>query len=158
MSGTVGSVSVANTDREFVPLCDDDGAGTVVPFLRRYSTDQAGTVTTTDTGLDGTTPYAVAGTVTTCQATPAAPVAVQVHAVQDTDWDLSAQAGTQSVTLLVYTGAVTVTTGEGALTVPAGSSLSWGVDGDQGDAELGGTLTVDGTAPGASWQVLWTTQ
>ncbi|MEW2066644.1 hypothetical protein [Streptomyces sp. NPDC007346] len=151
-------MSVANTDREFVPLCDDDGAGTVVPFLRRYSTDQAGAVTATDTDLDGTTPYTVAGTVTTCQAAPAVPVAVEVHAVQDTDWDLTAQAGTQSVTLLVFAGAVTVTTAEGALTVPAGSSLSWGVDGDQGDAELTGTLTIDGAAPGASWHVLWTSQ
>lgn len=54
-------------DNEFQVLCDDDGAGTLTPFLRRYIVDPAGTVTFSDTGLSGLTPYVVAGTVAICQ-------------------------------------------------------------------------------------------
>ncbi|MET8421944.1 hypothetical protein ACWD7C_39210 [Streptomyces sp. NPDC005134] len=140
-------------------LCDDDGAGTSVPFLRRYSTTSlAGTVTPVDTELDGTTPYTVAGTATLC--TPAEPERVPVtpHGTQNTDWSLVANAGTQSVTLLVHTGSVAITTADGALTVPAGTTMSWGVDGDQADSTLTGTLSIDGDPATASWHVLWTVQ
>lgn len=156
MAGTVGSVSVAGVDAEFVVLCDDDGAGTITPFVRRFSTTPAGAVTTVDTELDGTTPYTVAGTVGLCGKT--APVDVVPHGTENTDWSLATNPGTQSVTLLVFTGTVAVTTAEGTLTVPAGTALSWSVDGDEVDGRLAGTLSIDGTAPAASWQVLWTTQ
>ncbi|MGW2074264.1 hypothetical protein ACWCPK_38510 [Streptomyces sp. NPDC001953] len=53
-------------DNEVAVLCDLAAAGTVTPFLRRYSVANDGTVTTTDTALDGTTAYAPTGTVTTC--------------------------------------------------------------------------------------------
>lgn len=155
MAGTVGSVSIAGADQELLPLCDIVEDGTVVPFLRRFSTSPSGAVTATDTDLDGVTAYAPAGTVAMCN-TPAGPV--EAHGVQNTDWDLAAHTGTQSVTLVVYTGTVIVTTGEGALTVPAGAGLTWGVDGDDSDGQLTGTLTVAGVVPAASWQVLWTTR
>ncbi|MDX3237216.1 hypothetical protein PV392_16360 [Streptomyces sp. ME03-5709C] len=156
MSGTVGSVSVAGIDAEFVILCDDDGAGTVTPFLRRYTTTPAGAVAVTDTELDGTTAYTPAGTVAVCGKP--APVDVVPHGIENTDWSLAANPGTQSVTLLVFTGTVAVTTAEGTLTVPAGTAMSWSVDGDEVDGRLAGTLSIDGTAPAASWQVLWTAQ
>ncbi|MFD0208937.1 hypothetical protein ACFVH9_07355 [Streptomyces hirsutus] len=158
MAGTVGSVSIAGTDREVLALCDDDGAGTVTPFLRRLSIAPTGAVAATDTELDGTTAYTPTGTVILCTPPPVEPVDVEAHGVQDTDWSLAANPGSQSVTLLVYAGTVAVTTDEGTLTVPAGASLSWSVDGDEVDAQLTGTLTIDGTAPAASWQVIWTAQ
>ncbi|MEU5834474.1 hypothetical protein ABZ820_12490 [Streptomyces diacarni] len=157
MSGTVGSVSIAGTDQELLPLCDTAEDGTVTPFLRRFATSPAGTVTATDTTLDGVTPYSPAGTVGMCTALPAEPADVETHGVENTGWSLAENPGTQSVTMLVYTGTVTVTTGEGTLTVPAGASLTWGVDGDEADGQLAGTLSIDGTVPGATWHVLWTT-
>lgn len=47
-------------------LCDDDGAGTFTPFLRRYVIDHLGAVTIVDTLLDGTSVYVPSGTVTEC--------------------------------------------------------------------------------------------
>jgi hypothetical protein len=158
MSGTGGSVALAAPDREFEVLCDVDGAGVVRAFLRRYTVDTAGAVTPVDTGLDGTTPYTVTGTVGRCQETPPARTPVIPHGVRDTDWSLAANPGTQSVTLSVLVGTVTVTTADGTLTVPAGATLTWSVDGDQRDSALTGTLTIDGTAPAASWLVIWTAQ
>ncbi|MFF1965447.1 hypothetical protein ACFVW5_17900 [Streptomyces sp. NPDC058232] len=64
--GGGGTVSVTMpADNELVILCDDN-AGAVTQFLRRYSVDAAGTVTATDTELDGTTAYTAAGTVGVC--------------------------------------------------------------------------------------------
>lgn len=158
MAGTSGSVSPAAPDREFEILCDDDGAGNVVAFLRRYTVDTSGAVVPVDTQLDGTTPYTVVGAVGRCQGPPVPQRPVTAHGVQNTDWSLAANTGTQSVTLMVLGGSVTVTTAEGNITAPAGSTLTWSVDGDGIDSELTGTLTIDGTAPAASWLVLWTTQ
>lgn len=56
-------------DNEVAVLCDLATDGTSTPFLRRYSVANDGTVTTTDTALDGTTAYAPAGTVTNCGGT-----------------------------------------------------------------------------------------
>ncbi|MFJ3274018.1 hypothetical protein [Streptomyces sp. NPDC086776] len=65
-----GGASTVNVtmpaDNEVVVLCDQATDGTVTPLLRRYSVANDGTVTPTDTGLDGTTAYAPTGTVTTC--------------------------------------------------------------------------------------------
>ncbi|MBC9729266.1 hypothetical protein [Streptomyces sp. TRM68367] len=155
-TGTVGVCPAEVTDYEVIELCDVAADGTVTPFLRRLAIDEAGTVTTADTALDGVTAYAPTGTVGLCPVT-APQKAVVPHGTQNTDWDLAANAGTQSVTLLVYSGSVTVTTAEGPLTVPAGTSLTWGVDGDTVDSELTGTLTIDGDPAAATWQVLWTT-
>lgn len=156
MAGTVGSVGVAGADQEFLPLCDVADDGTSTPFLRRFATSPAGTVTATDTQLDGVTPYAPTGTVGMC-STPAEPVDVQTHGVENTAWDLADNAGTQSVTVLVYAGTVTVATAEGTLTVPAGAALTWGVGDDETGGQLTGTLTVDG-ASDAMWHVLWATR
>ncbi|WP_329368724.1 hypothetical protein OG896_24545 [Streptomyces sp. NBC_00669] len=65
--GGGGTVTVnIPADNEIVVLCDVAADGTATPFLRRYSVASDGTVTTTDTALDGTTAYTPAGTVTTC--------------------------------------------------------------------------------------------
>lgn len=157
MAGTVGSVSIAGTDQELLPLCDLADDGTSTPFLRRFATSPAGTVTATDTELDGVTPYTPAGTVGMCTSTPADPVDVETHGAENTAWDLADHAGTQSVTVLVYAGTVTVTTTEGALTVPAGAALTWGVGDDETTSQLTGTLTIAGT-PDAMWHVLWATR
>jgi hypothetical protein len=158
MAGTSGSVSTSAPDREFEILCDDDGAGNVTAFLRRYTVDGSGTVVPVDTQLDGTTTYAVTGTVGVCRDVTPAARPVTPHGTRDTDWSLAANAGTQSVTLMVLTGSVGVTTADGTFQAPPGSTLTWSVDGDQVDSALAGTLTIDGTAPAASWLVLWTTQ
>lgn len=155
MSGTIGSVSAAAVpDRELAVLCDvDEGAGTMTAFLRRYSVDAAGQVTATDTALDGVTAYAPAGTVTVCREPAGGPAAP--HGTQSTPWDLAAAPGTLSVTLVVYSGTVTVVTADGSLDVPEGTTLTWGSQ--QSSEPLEGTLTIgqDATA-GAVWQVIWT--
>lgn len=54
-------------------LCDQTEED-CIPFLRHLVHDCAGTVTTsTDTGLDGTTPYTPAGTVGDCEDCPCGP-------------------------------------------------------------------------------------
>lgn len=55
MSGTNGSVAIARPDNEYDVLCDDVGY-----FLRRYTTE-GGAPVTTDTELDGATPYVPTG-------------------------------------------------------------------------------------------------
>ncbi|MFE2424647.1 hypothetical protein [Streptomyces hokutonensis] len=156
-TGTVGVCPAEVTDYEVIELCDVAADGTVTPFLRRLAIAEDGTVTVTDTALDAVTAYTPAGTVGQCPLT-APQKTVTPHGTQNTNWDLAANAGTQSVTLLVYSGTVTVTTADGTLTVPAGSSLTWGVDGDAVDSALTGTITVDGDPATATWQVLWTAQ
>lgn len=47
-------------------LCDDDGAGTITPFIRRITTDTLGVNTVADFELDGVTPYVTTGTVGNC--------------------------------------------------------------------------------------------
>lgn len=55
------------TDIETLPLCDTAADGTVIAFLRHLTYRCDGTLTgTADTTLDGTTPYAVVGTVGQC--------------------------------------------------------------------------------------------
>ncbi|NED80762.1 hypothetical protein G3I76_11785, partial [Streptomyces sp. SID11233] len=61
-----------------------------------------------------------------------------------------------SVTLVVYAGTVTATTAEGALTVPAGGTLTWSASAGTGGV-LAGALDLAGAA-GASWHVIWTTR
>ncbi|WP_405893703.1 hypothetical protein OG272_15685 [Streptomyces sp. NBC_00104] len=156
-TGTVGVCPAEVTDYEVLELCDVAADGTSTPFLRRLAIAEDGTVTVTDTALDGTTAYTPAGTVGQCPVT-APQKTVTPHGTQNTDWDLAANAGTQSVTLLVYSGTVTVTTADGTLTVPAGASITWGVDGDTVDSALAGTITIDGDPAAATWQVLWTAQ
>ncbi|MGW2100363.1 hypothetical protein ACWCPX_22195 [Streptomyces olivaceoviridis] len=78
-------------------------------------------------------------------------------------------ADVQAVTLTVLAGAVRVqaagsgsrnggapTTYADDVTVPAGVTLSWGVDGDSYDLALDGSLIFTGTAAGADFLVHWT--
>lgn len=55
-------VPCAEKDHELLILCDDSG-----PFLRRYSVAGDGSVTVTNTNLDGVTTYTPAGTIKLCQ-------------------------------------------------------------------------------------------
>lgn len=132
MSGTSGSVSTARPDVEFQVLCDD---GT--PFLRHYQSDGAGGVVATDYELDGTTPYIPAGTVGVCAEQPAAnPEIASTVQRQTGAGTVTIPAGARSVTVVVYAGAPTVQIGGGAaVALPAGTSLTWGVDrgGDAGE-------------------------
>ncbi|MFK0063344.1 hypothetical protein ACIQTN_29465 [Streptomyces werraensis] len=139
MSGTVGSVSLGATDAEFVVLCDDDGAGGITPFLRRYTVEDGLTVAT-DTELDGTTAYAPAGTVVRCDADQAPAANPQIDSTvqrQTGAGTVTIPAGARSVTVNVYAGAPTVAVGGGtAVALPAGTSLSWSIDrgGDTGES------------------------
>lgn len=138
MAGTVGSVSLPDTDP--IVLCDDDGAGTVTPFLRRY-TPAGAAPAVVDTALDGTTPYTVTGTVGTCApvSAPDAEVSTALHryAAAATP-DLKAMyPGLQSATVTVLSGTVAVTTtGAAGQPVPAGVALTWSTN-DDDDSSLG---------------------
>ncbi|GGZ23321.1 hypothetical protein GCM10010387_15560 [Streptomyces inusitatus] len=66
--GTVGVCPTPDVDRAVVVLCDTAAGGAMTPFLRHVLTDETGAVlSTADTALDGTTPYAPTGTVGVCQ-------------------------------------------------------------------------------------------
>lgn len=130
MAGTGGSVAVGTQDVEYEILCDDQGGGTVVAFLRRYTLDDTGTLTPVDTDLDGA-PYAVTGTVVRC-APPEEPANPEIDGTiqrQTGAGTVTIAAGARSVTLVVYTGSPTVAIGGGApVAVGPGTSLTWGVD------------------------------
>ncbi|MER7742305.1 hypothetical protein ABTX34_28990 [Streptomyces sp. NPDC096538] len=132
MAGTGGSVAGKATDVEYELLCDDAGA-----FLRRYVLDDTGTLVPEDSDLDGGT-YAPVGTVRRCEA-PAAPANPVVDATlqrQTGAGNVTIPAGARSITLVVLAGTAAVAIGGGAaVTVPAGTSLTWGVDrgGDTGE-------------------------
>lgn len=148
MSGTIGSASAAAPDRELAVLCDDDGAGTLTPFLRRYSVTDAGATTATDTELDGVTPYAVAGTVVRCAERTAANPQIAAVLQRLTGADTAAvPAGVRSVTVVVLAGEPEVQIGAApAVPVPAVTSLSWGVDrgGEAGEALAEGFTVTTG--------------
>ena len=75
-----GAGEMSCQDGMTLSLCDVAANGTTTPFLRHLAYDCTGTVTgTTDTALDGTTPYTPAGTVGVCD--PAAPAAVDVETI-----------------------------------------------------------------------------
>lgn len=126
MSGTSGSVAAATPDDEYEILCDEVGS-----FLRRYSTED-GTAVVTDTELDGSTAYTPTGTVVRCDAEepPAPNPQIDSTVQRQTDaGTVTIPAGARSITLIVYAGSPTVAIGGGAaVTVDAGTSLSWGVD------------------------------
>lgn len=67
-TGTV-KICDALPDVEYIQLCDDNGAGTITPFLRAISRGRGtSTYTSADYALNGTTPYVVTGTVKRCAA------------------------------------------------------------------------------------------
>ncbi|MFD3612383.1 hypothetical protein ACFWXA_30815 [Streptomyces atroolivaceus] len=124
MAGTSGSVAgSAHPDAEYEVLCDDNGS-----FLRRYTTEDGAPVLV-DTTLDGTTAYVPTGTVRRCDVTAANPVIDGTLQRQTGAGTVTIPAGARSVTLVVYSGSPTVAIGGGAaVTVAAGTSLTWGVD------------------------------
>lgn len=131
MSGTNGSVATASSDAEYVVLCDDVGQ-----FLRRYTHTGDDAPTATDTELDGVTPYTPTGAVTRCGAVTPNPVIDATVQRQTGAGTLTIDAGARSVTVVVYAGAPTVAIGGGtAVALPAGTSLTWGVNrgGDTGE-------------------------
>ncbi|MEU4406193.1 hypothetical protein AB0F88_16855 [Streptosporangium sp. NPDC023963] len=131
MTGTSGSVAGTSRDAEYEILCDNNGA-----FLRRYTTE-GGAAVVTDTTLDGTTAYAPVGTVLRCGVPTPNPVIDATIQRQSAAGNVTIAVGARSVTLVVYAGAPTVSIGGGpAVAVPAGTSLSWGVErgGDAGEA------------------------
>ncbi|WP_405759439.1 hypothetical protein OG234_13180 [Streptomyces sp. NBC_01420] len=133
MSGTSGSVAAATPDDEYEILCDDVGS-----FLRRYSTEDGATVAT-DTELDGVTAYTPTGDVVRCDAAQAPVANPQLTSTAQRQTGAGAvtiAAGARSVTLVVYAGAPTLGIGGGAaVTLAAGTSLSWGVDRGGPDGE-----------------------
>ena len=60
--------SVQGTNDSEVEILCDRNAGTDTPFLRRYTIPGVGAITTTDTELDGVTPYVVLGIAVPCDA------------------------------------------------------------------------------------------
>ncbi|MEU1852933.1 hypothetical protein ABZ499_27620 [Streptomyces sp. NPDC019990] len=151
MAGTSGSVSTAAPDREFEILCDDDGAGNVTAFLRRYTVDSTGTTVPVDTQLDGTTAYTVTGTVVRCDAEqPAAPNPLIDSTIQRQTGvgTVTIPAGARSITLVVYAGSPTLAIGGGtAVAVAAGTSLTWGVDrGGESGEQLQDAFVFTGVA------------
>lgn len=149
MAGTGGSVAGSTPDVEYEILCDDQGGGTVVSFLRRYVLDDTGALVPVDTDLDGAA-YTVVGTVERCEppAEPANPVIDGTIQRQTGAGAVTIPAGARSVTLVVYTGNPTVAIGGGtAVTVSAGTSLTWGVDrGGEAGESLQDTYVFTGVA------------
>ncbi|MFD8509712.1 hypothetical protein ACFV27_01000 [Streptomyces antimycoticus] len=126
-------MAAATPDDEYEILCDDVGS-----FLRRYSTEDGATVTT-DTTLDGTTAYVPTGAVVRCDAeqapVPNPPIDSTLQR-QTGAGTVTISAGARSVTVVVYAGSPTISIGGGAaVTVAAGTSLTWSVDrgGDGGE-------------------------
>lgn len=145
MSGTEGGISfppggAGVTDDTFAPvvLCDVAASGASTPFIRRLVFDpDTATVTKTDTALDGTTPYVVAGTVSTCTGSDTlVSTGVQALAASSTLDVKAAFPGVQSVSVIVRTGTcnATMTTGA-AVPLNAGESVSWSVA-DSDDSSL----------------------
>ncbi|MFC8723763.1 hypothetical protein [Streptomyces bacillaris] len=75
-------------DVEVVQLCDTVDGADPVPFLRHLVyTGEAGAPTVLDTALDGTTPYAVAGTVGACSEPCTVRAVIEQCRYDDTDGD-----------------------------------------------------------------------
>lgn len=130
-------------------LCDQTPDGDCLPFLRHLVHDCDGTVTSsTDTALDGTTPYAPAGTVGDCaDCTTCEPVRLcpQLLGISGPDsWSMPE--GTESVAVTVACGPVTITDCAGNATVvnECGVSLNWSAPGsDCGPGSLCTPFAVD---------------
>ncbi|WP_327345983.1 hypothetical protein [Streptomyces europaeiscabiei] len=86
-TGTVGVCPAEVTDYEVLELCDVAADGTSTPFLRRLAIAEDGTVTFTDTALDGTTAYTPAGTVGRCTTEQCAKQVIERCGCDDTDGD-----------------------------------------------------------------------
>jgi hypothetical protein len=135
---TLGSCSVAVND-DWEILCD-----TLTSFLRRYTRNTTGTVTTiTDTTLDGTTVYVPVGLVSVCRNTEVNPTILgSINRVTGSNI-LIIPAGARSVTVTVLAATAANPymhiNGAPLVVLPAGITLSWGVErgGPVGEALTG---------------------
>ncbi|MDX2643493.1 hypothetical protein PV341_07870 [Streptomyces sp. PA03-1a] len=138
----------AGVDRQTQLLCDVQADGTSTPFLRHFTTDPAGTTTTADTLLDGTTAYAPTGTVGVCLpaqaecASPTTPTAtvglcladgtpIAVTVIRDCDGAVSSEGWINLLTGAYSAGAAP------AGTVACGSSQSIQLSGTFCDVDPG---------------------
>ncbi|MFF5045684.1 hypothetical protein [[Kitasatospora] papulosa] len=96
-------------EAEVVQLCDTDDAGTVVAFLRHVTYEGGVPASSTDTALDGITPYTPVGTVGRCPAEEACPVVQVLTECRCDDADGDGLADTDYVELLALgcDGAIT---------------------------------------------------
>ncbi|WP_457455663.1 hypothetical protein [Streptomyces sp. TE5632] len=151
---------VPEVDHIVQPLCDVAAAGTVTPFLRHWTVNNATGLLTPlqDTTLNGTSVYAPTGTVTVCGQQPDQPLLTGVRRVTGTTTLQNLKTefpGLQSVSLTVITGTVNVAMSSGASQpVPAGASLTWSVA-DTDDSSLAAAMFA-GTAAAADYLLNWT--
>ncbi|MEH0402856.1 hypothetical protein ACFY7V_03455 [[Kitasatospora] papulosa] len=151
---------VAELDHIVQPLCDVTVAGTTTPFLRHWAVNNSTGLLTAlaDTTLNGTTGYAVTGTVTVCGHQPDAPVLTGVRrltgstVIQNLKGEFP---GLQSVSLSVLAGAVAVAGNSGnTQAIPAGASFTWSVA-DTDDSSLASASFAGATAA-ADYFLVWT--
>ncbi|WP_152990168.1 hypothetical protein [Sphaerimonospora mesophila] len=132
--------------------------GTVTPFLRRYQSDSAGTVTPADYEVDGVTEYTATGTVGVCaEQTNPDPEIASTAQRQTGAGTVTIPSGARSVTFMVFAGAPTVSIGGGpAVVLPAGATATWSVDkGGQAGESLQDEFVFTGAA-GADFMILST--
>ncbi|MEU2487038.1 hypothetical protein ABZ593_20820 [Streptomyces sp. NPDC012617] len=150
---------VPEVDHLVQPLCDVAAAGTT-PFLRHWSVDNSSGALTAlaDTTLNGTTGYAVTGTVTVCGQTADAPVLTGVRRVtaSTTVQNLKTEfPGLQSVSLSVLAGSVNVAMSSGtSQAIPAGASVTWSAN-DTDDSSLA-AAGFAGVTAAADYFLVWT--
>lgn len=126
-------------------LCDGTGC---VPFVRHIVHDCTGAViASTDTALDGITPYTPAGTVGDCDdcRCPDVPLCPQLLGLSGPEtWTMPE--GTESLAVTVACGPVTVTDCAGNATVinECGTSFTWAAPpAECGPGALCGPVTID---------------
>lgn len=150
---------VAELDHIVQPLCDVAAAGTT-SFLRHWSVNNATGLLTAlaDTTLDGTTGYAVTGTVVVCGQQADAPVLTGVRrltgstVIQNLKGEFP---GLQSISLSVLAGTVNVAGSSGSSqAIPAGASFTWSVA-DSDDSSLA-AASFAGASAAADYFLVWT--
>ncbi|MFC9604548.1 hypothetical protein ACFTTN_13950 [Streptomyces niveus] len=150
---------VAELDHIVQPLCDTAPAGTT-PFLRHWSVNNATGLLTAlgDTTLDGTTGYAVTGTVSVCGQQADTPVLTGVRRVTGSTVIQTLKTefpGLQSVSLSVLAGTVNVAMSSGTSQgIPAGASVTWSVN-DNDDSSLA-AASFAGASAAADYFLVWT--
>lgn len=141
-------------------LCDQTDDGACTPFLRRLVIDCDGeTTASTDTALDGVTPYEAAGTVIDCdECAPCrpAPMCPQLLGLSGPEtWTMPD--GTESLAVTVACGPITVADCAGTATVinERGPTFSWAAAASScAPGSLCGPVTVevpDGSAVYVQW-------
>ncbi|MFF2940179.1 hypothetical protein ACFVSQ_10085 [Streptomyces niveus] len=150
---------VAELDHIVQPLCDTAPAGTT-SFLRHWSVNNATGLLTAlgDTTLDGTTGYAVTGTVSVCGQQADMPVLTGVRRLTGSTVIQTLKTefpGLQSVSLSVLAGTVNVAMSSGSSQpIPAGASVTWSVN-DNDDSSLA-AASFAGASAAADYFLVWT--